>query len=308
MLGARASFMAQLANKLVSEYKQLVINDMQSQGLARRSTQLPGSACNIAADAAVDNHLTNDPNAMAYYSDYLFDEPRNQGSRPNERRYPDTNRQGAGRSDQDDDYDRGFSRRGGTSDSSSGASSGRRNGLGPGYRPNEMDERYDGRRRDIGRPDDRPRRRYDDDDQRPRQQYNDNYGRGAALGSSGYGGSEYSGANRGYGQGFAGFNGDMDRGYDENGLRGGLGSGGRDSFADRNFDVDRNPFRGGYGGGDYDQGGRNRTDIRNMNIGMNSRGPLDELTRRNQPPRPDHPNRYGRRDENPGYRRFDYDG
>ncbi|KUG07290.1 hypothetical protein [Solirubrum puertoriconensis] len=236
---------------------------------------------------------------MAYYSDYIFDEPNNQGNRGNERRYPDqrypeNNRQGAGRSDQDDEYDRGFSQRGGNSYSPSGAGSGRRTGLGPSYQPNEMDERYDGRRRDIGRP-----------EERPREHYNDNYGRGAAMGSSGYGGSEYSGANRGYGQGFAGFNGNLDRGYDESGIRGGLGSGGRDSFSDRNFDVDRNPFRGGYGGGDYDQGGRNRTDSRNMNIGMNSRGPMDEQNRRNQPPNADYHDRFGRRDRNQHYRHFD---
>ncbi|AYA36793.1 hypothetical protein D3Y59_06815 [Hymenobacter oligotrophus] len=249
---------------------------------------------------------------MTYYSDYLFDEPRNQDNRPREgrsdQRYPRDNRQGAGRSDQDDDYDRGFSRRGGTSDTSSGGAAGRRNGLGPGYQPNEMGEQYDGRRRDIGRPNEQPRRRNNndaDDYPRPRQQYNDNYGRGAALGGSGYGSSEYSGANRGYGQGFAGFNGDLDRGYDESGIRGGLGSGGRDSFSDRNFDVDRNPFRGGYGGGDYDQGGRNQTDTRHMNIGMNSRGPGREPYGRPQPPRADFHDRYDRRDPNREYRRYD---
>ncbi|GAB2953743.1 hypothetical protein GCM10027048_18720 [Hymenobacter coalescens] len=137
-----------------------------------------------------------------------------------------------------------------------------------------------------------------------------NYGRGEQnrpasdlnhrrrAGAAGYG---YGDVAREYGQGRAGFSGDHDRGYDQNGLRGGLGnSGGRDDFADRRFDQDRNPFRGGYGGGDYDHGRRDEPLL--GRIGMNSRNPAEprgEAGRRysdqwNDDQRPDDRRSYGR--------------
>ncbi|MCC3158227.1 hypothetical protein LJ737_13345 [Hymenobacter sp. 15J16-1T3B] len=113
-------------------------------------------------------------------------------------------------------------------------------------------------------------------------------------GAAGYG---YGDVAREFGQGRAGYNGDEDRGYDQNGLRGGLGnSGGHDDFADRRFDQDRNPFRGGYGGGDYDHGQRDEPLL--GRIGMNSRGPADQRPDeglfRNQQNQPRDTRRYGR--------------
>ncbi|OON68890.1 hypothetical protein [Hymenobacter sp. CRA2] len=149
---------------------------------------------------------------------------------------------------------------------------------------------------DQGYPDRRDDRRFDQEfgrSSRPGSYVND----GRRQGATGYG---YGDVGREYGQGRAGFNGDEDRGYDQNGLRGGLGnSGGRDDFADRRFDQDRNAFRGGYGGGDYDRGQRDEPLL--GRIGMNSRGPQDP--RRDQDRRYDEPRNDNRRRDNHDYGR-----
>jgi hypothetical protein len=78
---------------------------------------------------------------------------------------------------------------------------------------------------------------------------------------------------RGQGMGQAGFNGDLDRGYDQSGHRGGLGSsGGREDVSNRNFGADQNAFTGGYGGGDYDR----PDEVLGRHIGMYSRNPTDD--------------------------------
>lgn len=122
---------------------------------------------------------------------------------------------------------------------------------------------------------------------------------GRRQGAGGYG---YGDVGREYGQGRAGYNGDQDRGYDQNGLRGGLGSsGGPDDFADRRFDQDRNPFRGGYGGGDYDHNRREEPLL--GRIGMNSRGPSDNQRRDEQPQNQNRRNDHDRPDEQRDYGR-----
>jgi hypothetical protein len=96
-------------------------------------------------------------------------------------------------------------------------------------------------------------------------------------GASGFDAS-YGNVGHGQGMGRAGFNGDEDRSYDENGIRGGLGSsGGREDLSDRAI-PDSNPFTGGYGGGDYDRPDESQT----RNIGLNSRNPTDESNQDDQ--------------------------
>ena len=84
-------------------------------------------------------------------------------------------------------------------------------------------------------------------------------------------------AGRNQGMGQAGFNGDLDRGYDQSGPRGGLGSsGGGEDVSKRNISADQsadqNASTGGYGAGNY---GR-PDEVLGRHIGMYSRNPTDD--------------------------------